>query len=84
VLFSYEERKWRPRWFSLICLPFAHHADRRKLSIWKWTKRTKQTCPSMLMTSSKRFSKCAGHVTTWCRTVAKPKEISTGLLSPNI
>ncbi len=43
VLFSYEERKWRPRWFSLTCLPFAHHADRRKLSIWKWTKRTKQT-----------------------------------------
>ncbi len=54
--------KLKPRRFSLI--PFAHHANwnlfffplltkkQRELSICKRNKRTKWTCPSMLITSS--------------------------------
>ncbi len=51
-----ENRKWMPRRFSLIRLPFAHHANgslsilwrrnKRKLSVCKQTKQTKETCPS--------------------------------------
>ncbi len=57
--FQTEKGKRKPRWFSLIHLLFAHCAkqkfvvrlfvyeeNKQKLSVCKWTKRTKRTCPS--------------------------------------
>ncbi len=70
VVVSY--RKWKHR-FSLIHLPFAHHATevcclsvcwRRhegKLSVCKLTTRTKQTYPSMMVGSIYENSPRMGH-----------------------
>jgi hypothetical protein len=54
--------KRKPRRFSIICLPFAHHANgslsfvrllmnqQTEVILCKRTKRTKRTCPSMAIT----------------------------------
>ncbi len=51
-----ENRKLKPRWFSLIHLPFTHHTTRslfsvhllmKKLTVYKRTKQTTLTCLSM-------------------------------------
>jgi hypothetical protein len=62
--FQMENRKWKPREFSFIRLPFAHRANgsllfvrlltkkQQKLSVFKWTKRTKctkRTCQFMVI-----------------------------------
>jgi hypothetical protein len=58
LLFQMQNAKPKPRQFSLILLPFAHHANgsllfvhlltkKKSKLICKLTKQTKRTCPSM-------------------------------------